>query len=171
MKIFFDCEFTDLIGIKREPRLISVGAVSLDECEFYSELPDTYEIDECSDFVQDIVLPELVGGPFQMTEAECARALRDWIESFVEQVEFHSDAPQFDWMHIENLFNHYGWPANLMRVCVRVGFTEAAEAECIAEALGKVAAETGGYRHNALWDARELRAQYMVWMPHIKPSA
>ena len=56
MLIFFDTEFTEL-GL--DPKLISIGLVSLHGEYFYAELTDTWRLDDCSQFVRDMVLPEL----------------------------------------------------------------------------------------------------------------
>lgn len=56
MKIFLDCEFTQL---NRDSKLISLALVSESGREFYVELIDTYLVEDCSDFVIQNVLPQL----------------------------------------------------------------------------------------------------------------
>jgi len=43
VNVYFDCEFSDLIGIKHDPCLISIGLVASNGKEFYAELSDTWE--------------------------------------------------------------------------------------------------------------------------------
>lgn len=56
MKLFLDCEFTQL---NRDTKLISLALVSEAGHEFYVELTDTYQAADCSDFVIQNVLPQL----------------------------------------------------------------------------------------------------------------
>ena len=56
MKLFLDCEFTQL---NRDTKLISLALVSEACHEYYVELTDTYLAGDCSDFVIQNVLPQL----------------------------------------------------------------------------------------------------------------
>lgn len=56
MRIFLDCEFTQL---NATAKLISLALVAEDGREFYVELLDTWHTEDCSDFVKEIVLPQL----------------------------------------------------------------------------------------------------------------
>jgi len=56
LKIFLDCEFTQL---NQYSKLISLALVSQSGEEFYVELTNTYSLDDCSDFVIQNVLPQL----------------------------------------------------------------------------------------------------------------
>lgn len=55
MKLFVDCEFTQL---NQDTKLISLALVSEAGDEFYVELTDTYQVEDCSDFVIQHVLPQ-----------------------------------------------------------------------------------------------------------------
>ena len=59
MRLFLDCEFTRLSATAE---LISLALVAEDGREFYVELIDTWREEDCSDFVLEIVLPQLWGG-------------------------------------------------------------------------------------------------------------
>lgn len=59
MRLFLDCEFTELSAAAK---LISLALVAEDGREFYVELLDTWQEEDCSDFVKEIVLPQLWGG-------------------------------------------------------------------------------------------------------------
>lgn len=112
MLIFFDTEFTEL-GI--DPRLISIGLIS--ECgtrTFYAELSDTYQPKDCSDFVQEAVLPHLQGGDARLTMNELTLRLGNWIEGFEQPVQLATDSLSWDWPWIQELFYLPGtWPENL----------------------------------------------------------
>ncbi|MET3109095.1 hypothetical protein AAKU58_003944 [Oxalobacteraceae bacterium GrIS 1.18] len=77
MLIFIDTEFTNFINTE----LISIGLVSEDDQKFYAELP--IERKECSDFVKEVVLPQLgkIKGA-QCTLDELNVRLRAWLEQF-----------------------------------------------------------------------------------------
>lgn len=161
MQVYFDCEFTDLVGIRHDPKLISIGLVAANGRDFYAELSDTWTEEICSDFVLDTVLPELTGGEALMTETECADHLRDWIESFDVPVELCSDSPPFDWPYIEDLFGRYGWPSNLSRKCIWIDVDDPHYYEA-TERFWQDNLHLGAVRHHALWDAHALRHAHFL---------
>ena len=74
--IFFDTEFTDFINTE----LISIGLVTDDgHHSFYAELDD-YNPKLCSEFVRNVVLPELNPEKYRMKRAEAAARLFCWLE-------------------------------------------------------------------------------------------
>ena len=77
MIIFLDTEFSNFI----DTELISIGLVSQDDKKFYAELP--VDRKECSDFVKEVVLPQLgkIKGA-QCSLEELNGRLRAWLESF-----------------------------------------------------------------------------------------
>ena len=114
--IFFDCEFTKLqLPLDPEPNeLISIGCISENGAQFYAE-NSCYKVENCSEFVVATVLPLLEGGDNLMHYSMLARQLRTWVEGFDGEVKLWSDAPYFDWQHVAQMFNNWGWPANLNR--------------------------------------------------------
>lgn len=126
--VFLDTEFTQLFSPVDETKLISIGLVTEDgDRTFYAELTDHYTLIECSDFVNEAVLPLLDAKPLEgepdykafyakLTEAEAARHLKAWIEALDGQVQMLSDAPAFDWPLVQDLF-HDSWPDNLLPEC------------------------------------------------------
>lgn len=149
--VYFDTEFTDLVAIEYDIRLISAGFVAPDGREFYFELSDNYKEDECSLFVVEGVLPHLDIGKHGMTCAQAAAKLSAWLEAFGEPVRLATDAPGYDWPLIAELLEDHSWPANLERKPFNVN-------------VGNVEQEIENYftyqpmaiRHHALWDARAL---------------
>ena len=93
MRLFLDTEFTKL-----EPgaKLISIALVDEDENFFYAELTDTYNLEDCSDFVKSYVLPFLKGGKYKMTEYDCRLAICKWIEDRNVPCQIGTDAPSWD---------------------------------------------------------------------------
>lgn len=174
MNIFFDTEFTDLVGIDRDPALISIGLISEDgERYFYAELSDTYNVEVCSDFVKVAVLPlldapevsnEEKGGSkviyARMTSAQLRELLAVWLSTFGEGVEFWSDAPQYDWHYIIDLFHGYPWPMNLSL------FPNSSVPKDLATLsvynMGVESAFSRGLRrHHALDDSKAIRLGYL----------
>lgn len=92
-----------------------MGAVTQDgEQHFYAENEQT-QLELCSDFTTDTVLPLLEGGEARMQYGQIARLLSEWIESLDEKAELWTDSPFHDWPFIQHMFDTYGWPANLHR--------------------------------------------------------
>ncbi len=156
MLIFFDTEFTDL-GL--DPKLISIGLVSLHgEC-FYAELTDTWRLDDCSQFVCEMVLPELDGRAL-MTLAQLARKLYIWIEQFQEPVTLVSDSEYWDWRWIGAIFSAPGnWPSSLAHqpMIMPSDLQLAAAIELSYQPHGMLR------RHHALDDACANRLGWLNW--------
>lgn len=53
---------------------------------------------------------------------EVAKSLCTWIESFEDKVKMWTDAPRFDWQHVEHMFDNYGWQHNLVRKPITLSF-------------------------------------------------
>jgi hypothetical protein len=111
MKLFLDCEFTQL---NQNTKLISLALVSEASDEFYVELTDTYQVEDCSDFVIQHVLPQLSQPRYGMSLVEAQAALRVFLGGFDGQLEVCSDAPEWDWEFFCQLayFNHK-WPSHV----------------------------------------------------------
>ena len=115
ISVFIDTEFTHLCdALNPEPAvLISIGAVTKDgEQHFYAENEET-QLELCSNFTTETVLPLLEGGEARMQYNQIARSLREWVESLDAPVEFWTDSPFHDWPYMQHMFDPYGWPANL----------------------------------------------------------
>lgn len=94
LKIFLDCEFTQL---NQDSKLISLALVSESGKEFYVELTNTYSAEDCSDFVIQNVLPQLDRMRYGQSLVEARASLRRFLSGFDEELEVCSDAPQWDW--------------------------------------------------------------------------
>lgn len=153
-KVFIDTEFTHLFDLLQpEPaELISIGCVSENGEQFYAENPD-FNLEACSEFVHETVIPKLEGGDKVMTYKDIAKSLRSWIESFAEDVEFISDAPSFDWPFIAHLFDTWGWPSNLNKSPKHLYFKSAIQMHRFENAIEKVTKKNNLRTHHALDDA------------------
>ena len=111
MRLFLDSEFSQLSA---QAKLISLALVGQDRREFYVELQDTWQVDDCSDFVKKIVLPQLWGGEYAMPIIEAKAALLRFLATYDEQLEIVTDAPAYDWELFCELAYHDGkWPKNV----------------------------------------------------------
>ena len=108
MRVFLDCEFTKLSAAAK---LISLALVAEDGREFYVELLDAWKEEDCSDFVKEIVLPQLWGGSYALPIVEARMSLLRFLTSFKKEVEIVTDAPQYDWELFCDLVYEGGrWP-------------------------------------------------------------
>ncbi len=157
MLIFFDTEFTEL-GL--DARLISIGLVTENgQHEFYAELEDTYQTDDCSDFVHESVLPHLQGGNTRMSAQELTLKLANWLEEFEEPVQLATDSLHWDWPWVQRIFSEPNtWPINLAAKPLILG--QNPELEFAIE----VAFAGGLRRHHSLDDAKANRLGWLAWM-------
>lgn len=116
INVFFDTEFTPLPGPldPEPPGLISIGCVSQDDKKFYAENSDL-QVELCSDFTTEAVLPFLEGGDVSIPYQMIAKQLKEYIESFVSDVTMWCDSPYHDWPFIEHMFDNWGWPSKLAK--------------------------------------------------------
>jgi len=111
MRLFLDTEFTDLV---QGAKLISIALVTENGNSFYAELNDTYQLEDCSNFVKSYVLPFLKGGKYKMTEQECAERMVKWIEEQGSDCILACDNISWDKPHFVKLIDKIGvWPENL----------------------------------------------------------
>lgn len=153
MRVYFDCEFTEMHG-----QLISVGCVAEDGQEFYAELNNWPEAN-CNTFVIDSVLPLLQNRESRMSEPDFAVRLKTWIEQLTsKRVTFVSDMPGMDWPYVERLFRKYGWPENLNKKPETIEFADEDEVrqEKFEVALMEYWQKHPAAQHHALVDARGL---------------
>jgi hypothetical protein len=111
VRLFLDCEFTEL---SQQAKLISLALVAEDGEEFYVELLDSWRLEDCSDFVKEIVLPQLWGGEYAMPIIEARAALLRFLTTYDEELEIFTDAPAYDWeLFCELAYEDGKWPKNV----------------------------------------------------------
>jgi hypothetical protein len=112
MKLFLDCEFTQL---NQSTKLISLALVSEAGEEFYVELTDTYQVDDCSDFVIENVLPQLELQAHGVSLIDAQVALKTFLNGLDGSLEICSDAPEWDWDFFCQLaYVNDRWPRNVV---------------------------------------------------------
>lgn len=100
MILFLDTEFTNL----HRRQLISIGMASLcGQHTFYREVQG-YNFSICSEFVKEVVLPQLTRNPDVMMPLSDIRAsLLDWLNQFSENPVKVAVDHEYDWELFRNL--------------------------------------------------------------------
>lgn len=112
MKLFLDCEFTQL---NQDTKLISLALVSEAGDEYYVELTDTYLLEDCSEFVIENVLPQLNLPTHGQTLAQAQASLLAFLGDLNGNLEVCSDAPAWDWEFFCQLaYVNNRWPPNVI---------------------------------------------------------
>lgn len=178
MRIFWDCEFT---GLHQNTTLISIGFVSEDGQEFYAEMTD-YDREQIDDWLKENVLahllcPELSYGDLMMPEwaftgdtAFIKDKLLKWFAQF-DQVELWSDCLAYDWVLLSEMIADrekgypqlpanfaYHSPYDILPLFKMKGVDPDITREKFA--FGEYLHEMKEQKHNALWDAKVIKACY-----------
>lgn len=171
MKVFFDTEFT---GLHQNTTLISIGCIAENDSTFYGEFTD-YDESQVDEWLRENVLDHLTiphavldvsTQPFEIRvkgrKDRIEANLRRWFESFGgAAVEMWSDCLAYDWVLFCELFGGafavpskiYYIPFDLATLFKLRGIDPDVNRE-------EYAGLTGGNKHNALWDAKVIRACY-----------
>jgi hypothetical protein len=169
MKIFFDTEFT---GLHQNTTLISIGLVAENGRTFYAEFTD-YNQAQVDPWIQDNVVANLLfaddarrNGPrgvllysYVGDTLFIVEQLKNWLSQF-DKVEMWSDCLAYDWVLFCELFggafrlpeNIYYIPFDLCTLFKLKGIDPDANREEFAGMIGN--------KHNALHDARVIKACY-----------
>lgn len=163
MKIFFDTEFT---GLHQKTTLISIGLVTENEDTFYAEFTD-YDTSQVDDWIQTNVVDNLLFNEGTYTnEPNSVRvkgdtilirqALTEWLSKF-EQVEMWSDCLAYDWVLFNQIFGHaFNLPENVYYI--PFDLSTLFKVKGIDPDIRREKME--GDKHNALWDAKVIKACY-----------
>lgn len=172
-KIFFDTEFS---GLHQNTTLISIGLVAEDGRTFYGEFTD-YDMAQVDDWIYDNVIRRLELGGFEIDidykpysakveiRAEkrvVENALSHWLECFEgETLEMWSDCLAYDWVLFCDLF---GGALNIPDCVYYIPFDLATlfKVKGVDPDINReeYAGLSGGQKHNALHDARVIKACY-----------
>lgn len=78
-RIYFDTEFE---GLFVNAGLISIGLTNEDGSEvFYAELSDTYQVERCSQFCKEVVLPLLENNGVRISLNDLREKLYKWLQN------------------------------------------------------------------------------------------
>lgn len=179
MKVFFDTEFT---GLHQNTTLISIGCIAENGKAFYGEFTD-YDIAQVNEWIYDNVIRRLELGGFEIgidynPDAETVEiratteiirnALYNWFRSLGDdELEFWSDCLAYDWVLFCELF---GGALNIPDCVYYIPFDLATlfKLKGIDPDINReeYAGLSGGAKHNALWDAKVIKACYEKAMRH-----
>jgi len=154
MKIFLDTEFT---GLHQNTSLISIGMVAEDGRELYCELND-YDHEQVDEWLKTNVIANLYNTNPINREA-VAKAIEGFIEPY-ESVEIWSDCLAYDWVLFCELFGGaFGVPKNVyyipFDICTLMKI-KGVDPDIHRESFAGIQ----GVKHNALHDARVIKACY-----------
>lgn len=160
MRIFFDTEFT---GLHQHTTLISIGLISEDGRMFYAELLD-YDKGQVDNWIQENVIAHLTR-EYSGTTETIKQKLETWLSGF-DTVEMWSDCLSYDWVLFCQLWGHaFNIPKNVyyipFDICTLLkvkGIDPDINREKFA--FGECLQEMKDQKHNALWDAKVIRACY-----------
>lgn len=177
MKVFFDTEFT---GLHQNTTLISIGLIAEDGRTFYAELTD-YDKAQVDDWLQKNVIENLIVNQerehyYRIVEGDwlirdhsqiVASRLEEWL-SLYPSVEMWSDCLSYDWVLFGQLFGHafnipknvYYIPFDICTLFKAAGVDPDVSREEFARGGVYWFAEDQVRKHNALWDARIIKACY-----------
>lgn len=115
-RAYLDTEFTTLNQYTY--KLISLALVVPQGPELYVELIDAWEEDDCSDFVLEIVLPQIDLETHGRTTGQARTELLDFLQE-LGPVEIISDAPRWDWSLLVWLAGPTGLPKTVTQGEIR----------------------------------------------------
>ena len=168
MKIFFDTEFT---GLHKNTTLISIGLISESGKTFYAELSD-YDKTQVDDWINENVIANL-GWDFDVVgdRKTVAKELMAWLSQF-ETVEWVSDVSHYDFvLLIDLLYGHaLKMPYGIHNAACHdinqdiASYYGISEIESFDKSREEILDEYGisfsGRKHNALYDAKVIKAIY-----------
>lgn len=157
MLIFLDTEFS---GLDRAyPALISIVLAREDGESFYAELPPlAYDGLACG-WVRENVLPLLWGGSYRLPPEMLRGKLAAWIEAIDGPATMVTDAPDFDFRFVRDLFRDAD------------SFAMGSDRQAwLAATMAEYHAQGDRPEHHALHDAMSLRQGYLAarmagWQP------
>jgi len=113
MIVFLDTEFT---SISEQACLMSLGLAAENGELFYVEIIDGWSMAQCSDFVKEIVIPQLKPNEYARSAFQAGLLIVDFLESLGPDVRIATDAPDFDWDFLCQLTFDVGlWPNNVSK--------------------------------------------------------
>lgn len=108
--IFLDTEFTQ---ISDSACLISLALVADTGEHYYVEITNGWSVNDCSDFVKSIVLPQLSPLQHGRSAVQAGIEIQEFVESLAGPVKIATDCADFDWCFLCQLTFDVGlWPQN-----------------------------------------------------------
>lgn len=175
MNVYFDTEFT---GLRQDTTLISIGLIADDGQTFYAELTD-YDQSQVDDWIKDNVISKLILNSYEWDGMEYlgiskedavkgnTETVRKWLTTWLTQfdhVEMWSDCLSYDWVLFCQIFggafeipkNVYYIPFDICTLFKAKGI----DPDISREFFAFDELPYGAKKHNALWDAKVIKACY-----------
>ena len=177
-RIFFDTEFT---GLHQKTTLISIGLISDCGKTFYAEFLD-FDESQINDWLRENVIKNMQylwhrnnepksmiryntnGNALDKVEVygkteTIKSALEEWLRQF-EQIEIWSDCLSYDWVLFNEIFGHaFNIPKNVyyipFDICTMFKL-KGIDPDISREEFADMT--ENAQKHNALWDARVIKA-------------
>jgi hypothetical protein len=170
MKVFFDMEFT---GLHQKTTPISIGCISENDKTFYAEFND-YDREQINPWLRANVMKNLMfDESFQIrchlgnmevknNVLHIKPNLAAWLNQFGEEVEMWSDCLAYDWVLFCEIF---GGAFNIPDCIYYIPFDICTlfKANGVDPDINRekyVNMQDGAQKHNALWDAKVIKACY-----------
>lgn len=165
MKVFFDTEFT---GLHQNTTLISIGLIAENGNTFYAEFTD-YDRTQVDSWIEENVISNLYL-PYESKgsyEEFTIRGSKKWIKIFLyewlsqfDTVEIWSDCLAYDWVLFNEIFGHaFNIPKNVyyipFDICTLFKI-KGVDPDISREEFSGM----DGEKHNALYDAKVIKACY-----------
>lgn len=183
MKIFFDTEFT---GLHKGTTLISLGMIAEDGKKFYAEFND-YDKSQVNDWIRENVIKHLsfpqneympknhinncTSYACKSNTSKIKDILTVWLNQF-DEVELVSDCAHYDMVLFINIFGTaFDLPKNVCSACYDLNQDIAKFHEVNGHTAFDINREeilrthditVQGKKHNALYDAKVMRALYNI---------
>lgn len=174
MKVFFDSEFT---GLHQDTNLISIGFIAENGNTFYAEFND-YDKKQLDEWLNTNVIANLLYNSTNTKnimsnatdhismkggEVQIRRKLIAWLENLGE-IEIWSDCLSYDWMLFCQIFGHaFNIPKNVyyipFDICTLFKL-KGINPDINREEYSELGGTEGEAKHNALWDAKVIKACY-----------
>lgn len=138
--LVIDTEFTEF---QDDAKVISIALLNPETYDYcYVELTEGWVVDECSDFVQEHVLPHLDPVENGATLEGARKAILEFLGRY-DSVRLMSDAPGWDYQMLKQVLGS-AWPAHVQGLGGMLNLSEI------------VLDQGWEWQHNALRDAIEL---------------
>lgn len=168
MKIFFDTEFT---GLHKNTTLVSIGLVTENGETFYAELTD-YDKSQVNEWLEknvisNLCIPDEHGkqrvNTFKGNKEYIAEKLKSWLWNF-RDIEIWSDCLAYDWVLFNDLFGTaFDIPENVyyipFDICTLFKI-KGVDPDINREEFSELTLTEETKKHNALWDAKVIKACY-----------
>lgn len=168
MKIFFDTEFT---GLHKNTTLVSIGLITESGETFYAELTDydKMQVNEWleKNVISNLNIPDKHGkqsvNTFKGNKEYIADKLKSWLWNF-RDIEMWSDCLAYDWVLFIDLFGGaFDLPRNIyyipFDICTLMKI-KGVDPDINREEFSELTLTEETRKHNALWDAKVIKACY-----------